>query len=84
MLAHIKTIILLVNICGCETSSLTSREEITPSVFENRVLRKLFGAKRVEVITGWRNRRIEELCHFYSSPRIIKIIKSWGWGGQGM
>jgi hypothetical protein len=45
-------------------------------VFENRVLRKIFGLKRDEVIGGWRKLHIEELHNLYSSPSIIRIIKS--------
>jgi hypothetical protein len=58
-------------------------------VFENRVLRKIFGPKRDEVIGGWRKLRNEELHNLYCSPIIIRIIKSrrmrWqGWGRRGM
>jgi hypothetical protein len=45
-------------------------------VFENRVLRKLFGLKRDEVIGGWRKLHNEELHNLYCSPSIIRIIKS--------
>jgi hypothetical protein len=45
-------------------------------VFENRVLRRIFGPKRDEVMGEWRNLHNEELNHFYSSPSIIRIIKS--------
>jgi hypothetical protein len=45
-------------------------------VFENRVLRRVFGPKRDEVIGGWRKLRIEELHNLYSLPGIIRIIKS--------
>jgi hypothetical protein len=45
-------------------------------VFENRVLRKIFGPKRDEVSGEWRKLHNEELCDFYSSPSIIRIIKS--------
>jgi hypothetical protein len=44
-------------------------------MFENRVLRRIFGTKRDEVIGGWRKRSNEELHKMYSSPRIIRIIK---------
>jgi hypothetical protein len=55
---------------GCETWSLTLREEHRLRVFENRVLR-IFGPKRDEVTAGWRKLHNEELHNLYSSPRII-------------
>jgi hypothetical protein len=45
-------------------------------VFENRVLRRIFGPKRDEVMGGWRKMHNEELRNFYFSPNIIKMIKS--------
>jgi hypothetical protein len=56
-----KTIILPVILCGCETWSLTLREEHRLRVFENRVLRKIFGPKRDEVTGEWRKLHNEEL-----------------------
>jgi hypothetical protein len=56
-----KSIILPVVLYGCETWSLTLREEYRWRVFENRVLRKIFGPKRDEVIGGWRKLHDEEL-----------------------
>jgi hypothetical protein len=69
---------------GCETWSLTLREEHRLRVFENRVLRKMFGPKRDEIVGGWRKRRNEELDNLYSSPSIIKMIKSsrMRWAGH--
>jgi hypothetical protein len=61
---------------GCETWSLTLREEHRLRVFENRVLRRIFGTKRNEVTGEWRKLHNEELCDLYSSPSIIRIIKS--------
>ena len=49
-----RTIILPVVLCGCETWSLTLMEERRPKVFENRVLRRVFGPRRDEVTGGWR------------------------------
>jgi hypothetical protein len=61
---------------GCETWSLTLREEHRLRVFENKVLRRTFGPKRDEVTRGWRKLHNEELRDLYSSPSIIRIIKS--------
>jgi hypothetical protein len=61
---------------GCETWSLTLREEHKLRVFENRVLRKMFGLKRAEMIGEWKKLHNEELCDFYLSSSIIRIIKS--------
>jgi hypothetical protein len=52
---------------GCETWSLTLREEHRLRVFENRVLRRIFGSKRDEVTGGWRKLHDEELHNLYSS-----------------
>jgi hypothetical protein len=71
-----KTIILPVVLYECETSSLTLREEQRLMVFENRVLRRIYGTKRDEVIGGWRKLHNEELHNLYSSPSIIRMIKS--------
>jgi hypothetical protein len=70
-----KTIISPVVLYGCETWSLTLKEEHRLRVFENRVLRRIFGPKRDEVI-GWRKLHREELHNMYSSPTIIRVIKS--------
>jgi hypothetical protein len=59
---------------GCETWSLTFREEHILRVL-NRVLRRIFGPKRDEVTGEWRKLHNEELHDFYSSPSIIRIIK---------
>jgi hypothetical protein len=45
-------------------------------VFENRVLRRIFGTKREEVIRGWRILHNEELHNLYSSPSIIRMIET--------
>jgi hypothetical protein len=58
------------------TWSLTLREEHRLKVFENRVLRKIFGPKRDEVTGEWRKLHNEGLHDLYSSPSIIRIIKS--------
>jgi hypothetical protein len=59
---------------GCETWSLTLREEHRLRVFENRVLRRIFGPKRDEVTGEWRKLHNKELRDLYSSASIIRII----------
>ncbi|KAJ4448244.1 hypothetical protein ANN_10258 [Periplaneta americana] len=71
-----KTVILPVLLYGCETWTLTLREEHRLKVFENKVLRKIFGAKRDEVTGEWRKLHNTELHTLYSSPNIIRNIKS--------
>jgi hypothetical protein len=61
---------------GCETWSLTLREGHRARIFENRVLRRIFGTKRDEVIGGSRKLHNEKLHNFYSSPSKIRMIKS--------
>jgi hypothetical protein len=61
---------------GCETWSLTLREQHRLRVFENRVLRRIFGPKRDEVTGEWRKSHNGELHNLYSSPDIIRQIKS--------
>jgi hypothetical protein len=61
---------------GCETWSLTLREEHRLWVFENRVLRGIFGPKMDEMTESWRKLQNEELCNLYSSPSIIRTIMS--------
>ena len=70
-----RTTVLPVVLYGCDTWSLTLREEHRLWVFENRVLRRIFGPKRGEV-TEWRGLHIEELYDVYSSPSIFQVIKS--------
>jgi len=69
---------------GCETWSLTLREERRLRVFENRVLRRIFGPKREEATGEWRKLHNEELNNFYSSPNIVGVIKSRKKNGRGM
>ncbi|KAJ4430106.1 hypothetical protein ANN_22316 [Periplaneta americana] len=71
-----RAVILPVVLYGCETWTLTLREEHRLRVFENKVLRKIFGAKRVEVTGEWRKLHNAELHALYSSPDIIRNIKS--------
>jgi hypothetical protein len=67
-----------------ETLSLTLREEHRLRVFENRVLRRIFGPKRDEVTGGWRKLHNEELHNLYSSPSITRMFKSrrMRWAGR--
>jgi hypothetical protein len=71
-----KTIILPVVLYGCETWSLTLREEHRLRVFENRVLKRIFGPKRDEVTGGWRRLHNEELHGLYSLSSIVRVIKA--------
>ena len=74
------TIILPVVLYGCQTWSLTLREECGLTVFENRVLRRVFVPKRTKVTREWR--RIHN--DLYSSPNIVRVIKSrrMRWAGH--
>jgi hypothetical protein len=67
-----------------ETWSLTLREEHRLRVFENRVLRRIFGPKRDEVTGDWSNLHNEVLRDLYSSPSVIRMIKSrrMRWAGR--
>jgi hypothetical protein len=71
-----RIIILFVALCGCGTWSLTLREEFRLRVFENRVLRRIFGPKREEVTGEWRKLHNEELSDLYCSTKAIEVIKS--------
>jgi hypothetical protein len=79
-----KTIILLVVLYGCEALSLTLREEHRLRVFEYRVLRRIFGPKRDEETGEQRKLHSGELHNLYSSPDIIRQIKSrrMRWAGH--
>jgi hypothetical protein len=79
-----RSIILPVVLYGCETWSLSLREEHRLRAFENRVLRGIFGPKRDEVTGEWRRLHIEELNDLYSSPTIIRVIRSrrMRWAGH--
>jgi hypothetical protein len=79
-----KTIIMPVVLYVCETWSLTLREEHRLRVFENRVLRRIFGPETDEVTGQWRKLHDGELHNLYSSPDIIRYIKSrrMRWAGH--
>ena len=70
-----KTIILPVILYGCETWSLTLWEESKLRVFENMVLRRIFGPRRDEVTGDWRRLHNEELKDLYSSTNTVRVIK---------
>ena len=84
MIKIYRTIILPVVLYGCETWSLTLREERSLRVFENRVLRRVFGPKRDEVTEEWRKLHTEELSDLYSLPSILLVVKSrrMRWAGH--
>jgi hypothetical protein len=79
-----KTILLPVVVYGCETWSLALSEEYRLRVFENKVLRRIFGPKWDEVTGGWRKLHNEELRDLYFSASTIRIIKSrrMRWAGH--
>jgi hypothetical protein len=79
-----RTVILLVVLYGCETWSLTLKEEHRLRVCENRVMRRIFGLKRDEVTGEWRKLHNEELNELYSSPDIVRVMKSrrMRWAGH--
>jgi len=78
------SVILPVVLYGCETWSLTLREERRLRVFENRVLRRIFGSERDEVTGEWRKLHKEELNYPYCSPSIVLVITSrrMRWAGH--
>jgi hypothetical protein len=79
-----RTIILPVVLYGCENWSLTLTEERRLRMFENRVLRRVFGPKRDEVTGKWRKLHNEELNDLYYLPNIVRVIKSrrMRWAGH--
>jgi len=79
-----RTIILPVVLYGCEAWSPTLQEERKLRVFEKMVLRRIFGPRRNEVAGEWRRLHIEELNDLYSSPNIVRVIKSrrMRWAGH--
>ena len=80
----IYTTILPVVLYGCKTWSLTLREERKLRVFENRVLRRIFGPRRDEVTGEWRKLHNDELNDLYCSPNFVRVIKSrrMRWAGH--
>jgi hypothetical protein len=77
-------IMLPVVLYGCEIWSLILREERRLRVFENRVLRRVFGLRRDEVTGEWRKLHNEELNDLYSLPNIVRVVKSrrMRWAGH--
>jgi hypothetical protein len=79
-----KTIILPVDLYGCETLSVKLREEHRLRVLENRILWTIFGTRRDEVTGEWRKLHSEELHSLYLSPNVVRQIKSrrMRWSGH--
>ena len=79
-----RTIILSVVLYGCKTWSLTLRVERGLRVFENRVLRRVFGPMKDEVTGKWKQLQNEELNDLYCSPNIVRVIKprKMRWAGH--
>jgi hypothetical protein len=79
-----KTIILHLILYGCETWSRTLKEEHLLRVYDNKMLRRICVPKRDEVTGGWRKLHNEALRDLYSSPSIIRIIRSrrMRWAGH--
>jgi hypothetical protein len=79
-----KTIILPVVLYGRETWSLALKEENRLRVFQNRVLRRIFGAEKDQVTEKWRKLHSEELHILYSSPNILRQMNSrtMKWAGH--
>jgi len=69
-------IVVLIKMYGCETWSLTLREERKLRVFENMVFRRIFGPRWDEVTGEWRRLHNEELNDLYCSPNIVRLLKS--------
>jgi len=78
-----RTIILPVIFYGCETCSLILREEHRLRVFENRVLRRIFGPEWDKLKREWRKLHNDDVNDLYSSPNIIWVIKSGRMGLTG-
>jgi hypothetical protein len=79
-----RIIIEPLDLYGYETLSLKINEERILMVFENRVLKGIFGLKRDEMTGGCRKSHAEDIDNFYSSPNIVKIItsKKMRWAGH--
>ena len=76
MIKIYRNIILSVVVYGYETWSITLREERRLRAFENRVVRRIFGPERDKVTRDWRKLHNKELNDVYSSPNIVRVIKS--------
>ena len=79
-----RTVILPVVLYGCETCLLKLREERRLRLFENMVLRRIFGPSRNEVTGDWRRLHNEELNDLYCSPNIVRVRRSrrMRWAGH--
>ena len=70
-----RNIILSLVLYGCKTWSLTMREERKLRVYENMMLRRIFGPRMDKVTGEWRRLHNEELNDLYCSPNIVRVIK---------
>jgi hypothetical protein len=79
-----RTVILPVVLYGCESWSLTLREERRLRVFENRAMRRVFGPKRDEVRGEWRKLHNEKFSDLYFLSNIVRVVKSrrMRWAGH--
>ena len=71
-----RSLVFPVVLYGCETWSFTLREERRLKIYENRVLRRIYGSKRDDVTREWRKLYNEQLNDLYCSPNIVRVIKS--------
>jgi hypothetical protein len=78
-IVHMFKAIMLLVLCGCEMWSLMLREQHRLGVYENKVLKRMFGPKREKVIGGCRRLHNEKFHNLYTSPNIIRVIRRMRW-----
>ena len=84
LVCYLRTLFSYIVLYGCATWSATFREELSLRVFENGVLRRIFGPRRDEVTGEWREIHKEKLNGLYHSPNTVRLIKSrrMRWAGH--